>query len=421
MTTTPPFPAAAGEGRGGGIAREGLPLAGLRLVSFEQFGAGPFATMNLADLGAEVIKVEPPPAGDEPPGDIARHTGGFALGENDSQYFQSFNRNKRSLTLDIRRPEGRDALHRLVRGADAVLNNLRGDLPARLGLDHAALSAVKPAIVCVHLSGYGRTGERAAWPAYDYLAQAEAGFAALTGEPGAGPARAGLPVIDMLSGLTAAMSLLAGVMGARATGRGCDLDVSLYDVAVQNLTYVASWYLNDRFAVPRRPRGGHPFIVPCEMMPTADGHVFVMCVKPGFWRAFCEIAGLPDLPRDPRFRGFDERLANRDALMAILDPVMRGRSSAEWVALLAGRVPVGPVLTLAEALDNPYLRARGGVLDLPHPARPDLKVVASAIRLNGATLPGRAGPGYGADSDAVLAEAGYTRDEIAQLRALGAV
>jgi len=399
-----------------------LPLKGLRIISFEQFGAGPFATMNLADLGAEVIKVEPPPGdGGDPPGDIARHTGGFALGENDSQYFQSFNRNKRSITLDLRKPGARDALHRLVRDADAVLNNLRGDLPARLGIDYPALSAVKPSIVCVHLSGYGRDGERASWPAYDYLAQAEAGFCASTGEPEAGPTRAGLSVVDFMSGLTAAMALLAGVNGARNTGRGCDLDVSLYDVAMQTLTYVATWYLNDGFEVPRRPRGGHPFIVPCEMFPTADGHVFVMCIKPGFWRKFCTIAGMPELPADPRFKGFDERLANREALMAALDPVMRAKTSAEWVAALSGQVPVAPVLGLGQALDNPYFRARGGVLDLPHPARPDLKVVANAIRLDGQRLPGRAGPGYGADSEAVLAEAGYTPAEIAQLRALGAV
>jgi len=398
-----------------------LPLAGLRVLAFEQFGAGPFATMNLADLGAEVIRVESPPADDgEPPGDIARHTGDYRLGENDSQYFQSFNRNKRAITLDIRKREGRDALHRLVRGVDAVLNNLRGDLPARLGLDYPALSQVKREIVCVHISGYGRDGERAAWPAYDYLAQAEAGFCALTGEPGTTPARAGLPVIDMLSGLTAALSVLAGVTGARATGIGRDLDVSLYDVAIQNLTYVATWYLNEGFAVPRRPRGGHPFIVPCEMFPTADGHVFIMCIKPAFWRRTCEVLGLPDLPKDPRFRGFDDRLANRDALTAIMDAVLRTRSSAEWVAALAGKVPVAPVLSLAEALDNPYLRARAGVLDLDHPARPDLKVVASAIRLDGERLRGRPGPGYGADTAAVLAEAGYTPDEIAQLRALGA-
>ncbi|WP_372620736.1 CaiB/BaiF CoA transferase family protein [Falsiroseomonas sp.] len=399
-----------------------LPLAGLRILTFEQFGAGPFATMNLADLGADVIRVESPPTADgEPPGDIARHTGGYPLGENDSQYFQSFNRSKRGITLDVRKPEGRAVLHRLVRDVDAVMNNLRGDLPARLGLDYPALSQVKPSIVCVHVSGYGRDGERATWPAYDYLAQAEAGFCALTGEPGSPPARAGISVIDMLSGLTAALSVLAGVMGARATGIGRDLDVSLYDVAIQNLTYVATWYLNDGFAVPRRPRGGHPFIVPCEMFPTADGHVFVMCVKPAFWRRYCEAIGMPDLPRDPRFRGFDERLAHRDDLVAILDPVMQARTSAEWVPLLAGKVPVAPVLTLAEALDNPYLRSRGGVMNLDHPQRPDLKVVSSAIRLDGARAAGRPGPAYGGDTAAVLAEAGYTAAEIAQLRALGAV
>lgn len=398
-----------------------LPLAGLKIISFEQFGAGPFATMNLADLGATVIKVEPPPGEGDMPGDIARHTGGFPLGENDSQYFQSFNRNKRSMTLDVRKPAGREALHRLVRDADAVMNNLRGDLPARLGLDHAALAAVKPSIVCVHLSGYGRDGERAAWPAYDYLAQAEAGFCALTGEPGTEPVRAGLSVVDFMSGLTAAMGLLAAVMGARRTGKGCDVDVALYDVAMQTLTYVATWYLNDGHEVVRRPRSGHPSVVPCEMFRTADGHVFVMCIKPAFWRAFCRIVGLPHLPEDERFRDFEERLANRDALMAEIDPVMRARPSREWVALLAGKVPVAPVLGLAEALDNPYFRARGGVLDLPHPARPDLRVVANAIRLDGQRLSGRAGPGYGADSDAVLAGAGYTEAEIAQLRALGAV
>lgn len=399
-----------------------LPLAGLKVISFEQFGAGPFATMNLADLGATVVKVEPPPGdGGDTPGDIARHTGGFPLGANDSQYFQSFNRNKLSLTLDVRKPGGREALHRIARDADAILNNLRGDLPARLGLDYAGMAAVKPSIVCVHLSGYGRDGERAAWPAYDYLAQAEAGFCALTGEPGTNPARAGLSVVDFMSGLTAAMGLLAAVMGARRTGKGCDLDVSLYDVAMQTLTYVATWYLNEGHEVARRPRGGHPSIVPCEMFASADGHVFVMCIKPAFWTAFCRIAGLPHLPDDPRFLTYEDRMENRDALMAQLDPVMRARSSHEWVALLSGKVPVAPVLGLGEALDNPYFRSRGGVLDLPHPARPDLKVLANAIRLDGRRLTGRVGPAYGADSEAVLRDAGYSAAEIEHLRSLGAV
>lgn len=394
-----------------------LPLAGLRIVSVEQYGALPHGTMHLADLGAEVIRVETPDDGSGTPGDMARHTGGFALGPNDSQFYQTFNRNKRAITLDLTSAAGRAVLHRLAGSAEAVANNLRGDLPARLGLDYATLSAVTPAIVCVHISGYGRDNARAKWPAYDYLAQAEAGYAMLTGEPGGPPTRAGLSLVDMMSGLTAALGLVAAVMGARATGRGRDVDVSLYDVAIANLNYPATWYLNDGVAVPRRPRGGHPTVVPCEMFPTADGHVFVMCIKPAFFARFCAALGQPDLPRDPRFATFEDRLANRDALVALLDPRMRAEATAHWMATLGGQVPIAPVLDLPRALDNPFFRDRGGVVSAPHPERADLKLVASPIRLDGATLPARAAPGYGADTDRVLAEAGFSADDIAGLRA----
>ncbi|WP_137126071.1 CaiB/BaiF CoA-transferase family protein [Roseomonas sp. HF4] len=398
-----------------------LPLAGLRIVSVEQFGAAPFGTMYLADLGADVVRIEAPEDGSGMPGDLARHTGEFRLGENDSHFYQTFNRNKRAITLDLTHDQGREVLHRLAARADAVANNLRGDLPARLGLDHAALSAVKPGIVCVHISGYGRVGERATWPAYDYLAQAEAGMMALTGEPGGPPTRLGVSLIDMLSGLTAAVGLLAAVMGARATGQGRDVDVSLYDVALHNLNYPATWYLNEGHEVQRRPRGGHPFAVLCEMLPTADGHVFVMCMKPAFWRRFCEAIGRPDLPVDARFLGYEDRLAQRDALMAEIDPAMRAHPNAHWVAALGGKVPVAPVLTLAEALDNPYFRGRGGAQATPHPARQDFALVANPIRLDGAVLPARAAPGYGADTEGVLAEAGYDAAAVAALRAAGVV
>ncbi len=398
------------------MAAPNLPLDGLRIVSVEQFGAAPFGTMYLADLGADVVRIEAPEDGSGMPGDLARHTGEFRLGENDSHFYQTFNRNKRAITLDLARPKGREVLHRLALRADAVANNLRGDLPARFGLDHGAMSQVKPAIVCVHISGYGREGERATWPAYDYLAQAEAGMMALTGEPGGAPTRLGVSLIDMLSGLTAAVGLLAAVFGARATGQGRDVDVSLYDVAMHNLNYPATWYLNEGHEVQRRPRGGHPFAVPCEMLPTADGHVFVMCMKPGFWRRFCEAIGRPDLAADPRFAGYGERLANRDVLMQEIDQVLRAKPSAHWLGVLGGKVPVAPVLSLAEALDNPYFRRRGGAQSTPHPERADFALVANPIRLDGAVLPARAAPGYGADTDAVLAEAGYDEAAIAALR-----
>jgi crotonobetainyl-CoA:carnitine CoA-transferase CaiB-like acyl-CoA transferase len=192
------------------------PLHGIRIVSVEQFGAGPYATMLLADLGAEVIKVENAAIG----GDPARKTGPYMLGENDSEYFQVFNINKKSVALDLRGAEGKAALTKLIASADALINNLRGDLPAKLGLDYKSLAPINPALVCVHLSAYGRDNERAAWPGYDYLMQAESGLMHLTGEPDGPPSRIGAPsMVDQTTGLTAAVALLSGIIQARARRR----------------------------------------------------------------------------------------------------------------------------------------------------------------------------------------------------------
>src|SRR5436190_5427439 len=220
------------------------PLSGLRVIAVEQYGAGPYGSMQLADLGAEVIKIENPADG----GDMARHVGPFFFRDgdrsDDSQFFHSFNRNKKSITLDLKKPGARRVLHALAAKADALFDNLRGDLPEKLGLTYAALAPANPKIVCAHLSAYGREGSRAHWPGYDYLMQAEAGYLSLTGEPDGPPARFGLSIIDLMTGTTAAMALLAGIVEARASGRGRDVDVSLFDVALHNLAYVATWYLN---------------------------------------------------------------------------------------------------------------------------------------------------------------------------------
>ena len=394
-----------------------LPLEGVRVVSVEQFGAGPFGSMYLADMGAEVIKVEAPGDG----GDIARRTGPHTIGDGDSLYFQTFNRNKKSLTLDLKSDGGKRILARLAATSDAVMNNLRGDLPDKLGLTHAALAVHNPRIVCLHLSGYGRTGERAAWPAYDYLAQAEAGWLSLTGEPDAPPTRAGLSIVDFMTGMTSAFALTAAVLGALKTGRGRDIDVTLYDVAMHQLSYPATWYLNEATGTGRRPRGGHPSIVPCELFPTKDGHIFLMCIKPRFWELLCEGIGRPDLVADDRFSGYRERYRNRDALVAILDAALREKTTTGWMALFGGRIPCAPVLSMAEALDNPFFRERGGVATLSHPAYGPMKLVDNPIRLDGERLPGAAGPALGADTDAVLAGIGFTPGEIAALRADGAV
>ncbi|HKG28999.1 MAG TPA: CoA transferase, partial [Thermomicrobiales bacterium] len=240
------------------------PLTGMRIVAIEQFGAGPFGTLLLADLGAEVIKIEDPAAG----GDVGRSVPPGAS-DGSSLYFEAFNRGKRSIALDLTSPAGREVFSRLVATADAVYNNLRGDLPDKLGLTYAALSEINPAIVCVSLSAYGREGPRRAEPGYDALVQAEAGWASLTGEPIGPPARSGLPMADYSAGLVAACGLLAGIVDARRTGRGRDLDTSLFDTALAMLSYQATWWLSAEIETRRLPSSAHPSIVPFQFFATA--------------------------------------------------------------------------------------------------------------------------------------------------------
>jgi len=392
------------------------PLHGVRIVSVEQFGAGPYATMFLADLGAEVIKVENAAIG----GDPARKTGPYMLGENDSEYFQVFNINKKSVALDLRHDDGKAALMRLIAGADAVMNNLRGDLPAKLGLDYAALSAIKPAIVCVHLSAYGRDNERAAWPGYDYLMQAEAGYLSLTGEPDGPPARFGLSVVDQMTGLYAAFALLAGVVAARAGGEGRDIDVSLFDAALQNLTYLAVWYLNGGVNQGRGPRSAHPSLTPSQLYRTRDGFIFIMCNKEKFWPVLCDSIGRPDWRDQPEYRDFKARLAHRGRLTEALDAVLSERTTAEWLATFAGKVPAAPVYDVAGALDSAYVRASASVRTAPHPAG-DIRLLASPVRCPGEETPCRAAPALGADTDGVLTSLGFAPSELALLRRDGVI
>jgi crotonobetainyl-CoA:carnitine CoA-transferase CaiB-like acyl-CoA transferase len=392
------------------------PLAGVRILSVEQYGAGPFATLYLADMGAEVIKVEDPGSGDS-----SRASGPHFLGDNDSLFFQTFNLGKKSLALDLRQAAGRAVLRRLAAGADAVLNNLRGDQPGKLGLTYGDLGPLNPRLVCAHLSGYGRDGARAGWPGYDYLMQAEAGFLAVTGEPEGVPTRMGLSIVDYLTGITTAFALTAALYGAARTGKGRDVDVTLYDVAMHQMTYPAVWYLNTGDIVERRPRSGHPSVVPCEVFPTADGHIFLMCVLPKFWEALCRILGLPELTRDARFATPVARRANRDALAALLDAGLTAHPTGHWMAAFAGQVPAAPVLTLPQALDNPWLAQTGGIQAPGHPALPGMRVLSSPIRLDGARPLARTAPALGADTGAVLAAAGFSAAEMAALRTDGVI
>jgi len=356
------------------------PLEGVRVVAVEQYGAGPYGTQLLSELGAEVIKIEAVSMG----GDVSRATGPFFLGENDSHFFQTFSRGKKSVTIELKTPEGRAAFERLVATADAVVNNLRGDQPAKLKITHDDLKAIKPSIVCGHLSAYGRDNSRKAWPGYDYLMQAEAGFMSLTGEPDGPPIRFGLSMVDFMTGSVFALGVVSAILSARRTGAGCDVDVSLFDVALHQTSYPATWAMNEGYEIERMPRAAHPSIAPSQLVRTADGWAMLMCQTPKFWDAFCAVAERPDLKADPRFTDIPTRRANIEALTEALDAVMQTKPTDDWLTLLGGRVPFAPVRGLKEALDNPYV-AEVGMRDVvDHRERAGgLHLLACPIKIDG--------------------------------------
>lgn len=390
-----------------------LPLAGMRILAVEVYGAGPFGSAHLADLGAEVIKIEPRAGGD-----VSRAVGPSLLGKDDSVFFQSLNRNKKSLALDLKHPKGREVLEKLAATADGLMSNLRGDQPEKLRIRHADLARANPKLVCAHLSAYGRDGSRKSWPGYDYLMQGEAGFLGLSGEPDGPPARMGLSIVDYSTGTMCALALLAGILEARRTGKGRDLDVSLYDVAMHLLNYPAAWYLNDGLLTERVARSAHPFIAPSQLCRTKDGWIFVMAQTQRFWESLCDALGRGDLKA--KYPDFAERRERRDELTKVLDAEFGKRTTGAWLQQLRGTIPCGPVLDLAQALENPYFLERGGVQVFDHPDKPGFKLVASPFRL-GEPLPARPAPKLGEHTEALLRELGYADADIGELRAQGAI
>ncbi len=389
-----------------------LPLNGVRVLAVEQYGAGPFGTMFLADQGAEVIKIENPNDG----GDMSRAVGPYFFAPGDSEFFHSFNRNKKSLTLDLSRPEGRAVLCDFVRRADALASNLRGDVPAKLGLTYEQLKAHNPRIVCAHLSAYGRSGPRASWPGFDYLMQAEAGYFSLTGEPGSPPTRFGLSVVDYMSGLGLAYALLAALTSARATGTGRDIDVNLFDMALFNTAYQATWYLNEGVVTQRLPRSAHAALTPCQLYRTSDGWIYIMCNKEKFWPSLCGKLERPEWIEDARFRRFPDRLKHRDLLTELLDGELGRRTTAEWLARFAGAVPAAPINDLAQALENPFVTEQGRLQTLPHPVKGSFRMVGPPVKCAGEEAPARPAPRLGQDTEALLQELGYDAERIRSLR-----
>lgn len=392
-----------------------LPLDGVRVLAVEQYGAGPCGTQYLADLGAEVIKIENPADG----GDMGRSVGPYFIDDGESTsaslFYQSFNRNKRSLTLALATEEGQQIFRELVRTADAVTCNLRGDVPGKLGLTYERLGAINPKIVCSFLTAYGREGPRATWPGYDYLMQAEAGYFSLTGEPGTPPTRFGLSIVDIMSGLALAYQTVAAIMNARATGQGRDIDVSLFDLALSNVSYPATWYLNTGHNQGREARSGHPSMTPCAQYRTRDGWIFIMCNKEKFWPILCDKIGRPEWGEDPRFLRFKDRLEQRALIQDLLDEALSAKTTEEWLEVFAGSVPAAPIYDVKQALENPFVRDTGKLQTLTHQGGSPFRMLNAPFR-TGEPTPNRPAPELGQDTDALLAELGYDAAKIVALR-----
>jgi len=391
------------------------PLAGIRILAVEQFGAGPFGTLFFADLGADVIKIEDPASG----GDVARSVPPGVVGTS-SLYFETFNRGKRSIAIDLKNQHGRVVFERLVKDADAVFNNLRGDQPDRLGLTYASLGRFNPKIVCVSLSAYGRNGPRAFEPGYDALVQAEAGWAAMTGEPGGPPIKSGLSMVDYAAGLTAAFGMLAGITSARSSGIGGDVDTSLYSTAISMLSYPATWALSAGVPSIRQPMSAHPSIVPFQFFKTADGYIAVACAKEKFFESLVRLAGLDSVATDPRFGNFSSRLIHRAELLAILEIRIAEERTSDWVGRLRGEVPCAPVRSMDEALDVDELKQRSMFVEYEQAELGTVRTVGSPLEFDGFEPVYKAGPEFGADRMAILTEHGYSPMQIDDLAAQGA-
>jgi crotonobetainyl-CoA:carnitine CoA-transferase CaiB-like acyl-CoA transferase len=333
--------------------------------------------MHLADLGAEVIKIEDPASR----GDVGRYVPPFQEGDT-SLFFETYNRNKKSLSLDIGSEAGRRVFHDLVAQSDAVFSNLRGDVPERLGLLYEQLEPFNPQIVCCSLTGFGMTGPRAAEPGYDYILQGLAGWMSLTGEPDGPPTKSGLSLVDFSGGFVAASAILAGIHAARRDGRGMDCDLSLYDTAISLLGYMGTWHLTGGFEPQRVMNSGHPSLVPFQAFESADGWLVIGCAKEKFWQRLTAVIGHPELAADPRFVDFAARQENKDELIGIIQTELKRRPAVEWLEdLRVAGVPSSPILSVPEALADPHTIARELIVETAHPSYGTVRQPVSPIRL----------------------------------------
>ncbi len=405
------------------------PLAGLRVIDCSTVLAGPYCTMLLGDLGAEVIKVEPP-AGDATRGWGPPWVGSVEAGTRTAAYFLADKRNKRGLRLDLKFADGAAVLRRLLGDADVLVENFRGDGFARLGFDDEALRALNPRLVHLAISGYGTSGPAADRPGYDFIVQAVSGLMSITGAPdadGGGPTKVGVAISDILTGMLGAIGLLAALVGrerdaAPAAGAGQRVDVSILGATLASLVNQAQNAFVSGSA-PGRLGNAHPNIVPYETFETADGALAVAVGSERQWPRLCAALGLPELAADPRFATNGERVENRSVLRSILDGAFAARATADWMtALDAAEIPCGQINDVLDAFASPEAVALGMSVEQEHAAFGSIRQVGLPFQLSATPASIRTPPPtLGQDTDAILAELGYGPAEIARFRARGVV
>jgi len=403
-------------------------LAHLRVLDLSRVLAGPWASQILADLGADVLKIERPGSGDD-----TRHWGppylkdaiGRETGE--AAYYLSANRGKRSLTLDFTRPEGRDIVRRLAEQSDVLLENHKVGSLARLGLGWNDLRTLNPRLIYCSITGFGQTGPYAARAGYDFAIQALGGLMSVTGErddrPGGGPQKVGVALADVMAGLYAAIGVLAALAHREVSGAGQHIDLALLDVQVATLANVALNYLVSG-VVPQRWGNAHANIAPYQVLSTTDRPIVLAIGNDAQFRKFCDVADVPGLAQDPRFATNDARIKHRDALTRELETVLRTRPAAAWLAALEpAQVPCAPINDLAQVFADPQVRHRGMRVDVAHPSGGSVPIVASPLRLS-ATPPAydRAPPLLGQHTEEILRERlGMTAEQVDELRRAGVV
>ena len=392
------------------------PLDGIRVIDLSRVVAGPFCTMTLADMGADVIKIEEPGRGDEsrafgPP---------FHGGE--SPYFLSINRNKRSCTVNLKHAQGKTILRRLLDGADVLIENFRPGAMARLGFGYEAVSAAHPRLVYCSISGFGDSGPDAARPGYDLIVQGESGLMDVTGEADGPPTRVGTSIADLASGLMAAQGILLALYARRTTGRGQQVRVAMLDAVASLLTYNTGIYFASGES-PTRRGNDHPSVVPYQTLRARDGWINLGVANDSLWKRYCDAVERPDLRDDPRFATAPARVEHRRTLIPIIEALTAARTVQAWMDLLgAAGVPCGRIRSVAEVCTNPQLVERGKVVQRPHPTAGQVQMIGQPIELS--DTPARietAPPLLGEQTDAVLGEAGYSDAEIRTFRATGAV